>query len=509
MTTRSDIPADQNGLPDGWSIITLGDVCAINPPKPRTGMVVGDTEVTFVPMPAVDADSGTIATPQIRRFDDVRKGFTAFRDNDVIMAKITPCMENGKAAFATGLRNGLGFGSTEFHVFRSRGAVLPEYVYYFIRQESFRSAAEMEMTGSVGQKRVPADFVQGAEIPIPPLVEQKRIVEAIGLLTARVDAARARLARVPTILKRFRQAVLAAACSGGLTEDWRGTRPNGSARDGLLDRVDKSRRKLDRAPRVEGVPSDLEGPEGWEPAYFGNLLTSVTSGSRGWARFYSDDGPFFIRSQDINTDWLDITNVAHVNPPVAAERERTRVRSGDVLITITGANVTKCAVVDIALDEAYVSQHVSLSRLALPQMAPFVHLWLVSPHHGRKVLLDAAYGAGKPGLNLDNIKEVPVAVPPLEEQDEIVRRVAALMKLADAIEQRVAIAAARADKSTQAILAKAFRGELVPTEADLARAEGRTYESAAELIARIQSAKHAAPSKRRGVNGRPKRRPKR
>jgi hypothetical protein len=151
-------------LPHGWAASTLGEICQVNPSKPRRDEIAADAEVTFVPMPGVDANSGTIATPQIRGFDEVRKGFTAFRENDVIMAKITPCMENGKAAIAKGLRNGLGFGSTEFHVFRSRGAVLPEYVYYFIRQESFRSLAETEMTGSVGQKRVPADFVESAEI---------------------------------------------------------------------------------------------------------------------------------------------------------------------------------------------------------------------------------------------------------------------------------------------------------------------------------------------------------
>jgi type I restriction enzyme S subunit len=196
-------------------------VCQVNPAKAARDALPADAEVTFVPMPAVDADSGAITAPQVRAFGEVRKGFTSFRDGDVIMAKITPCMENGKAAIARGLRCGLGFGSTEFHVLRPSEAALPEFVYYFIRQESFRAAAEMEMTGSVGQKRVPAEFVQNARMPLPPLPEQVRIVARVAELSAHVDAARERLAKVPAILKRLRQTVLMAALSGRLTEDWR------------------------------------------------------------------------------------------------------------------------------------------------------------------------------------------------------------------------------------------------------------------------------------------------
>ena len=208
-------------LPEGWALSTIGEVVELNPSKPPQNAYPSDLPVTFLPMPAVDADSGTITAPEQRTFGQVRKGYTAFQENDVLFAKITPCMENGKATIARTLTNGLGFGSTEFHVLRPNGAVIPEYIYHYIRQESFRRDAEAEMTGSVGQKRVPPGFVYDAEIPLPPLTEQKRIVEKVEELLARVNAARDRLEEVPKIMKRFRQSVLAAACSGRLTEDWR------------------------------------------------------------------------------------------------------------------------------------------------------------------------------------------------------------------------------------------------------------------------------------------------
>src|ERR1041385_4362464 len=166
---------DLADLPEGWAQSTLSEICDINPPKPAANSVHEAELVTFVPMPAVDETLGAISKPDLRPFSKVRKGYTAFRDGDVIMAKITPCMENGKAAIARGLQNDIGFGSTEFHVLRSNGTVLPEYVYHCIRQEAFRRAAEDEMTGSVGQKRVPVSFLEQAELPLPPLAEQKRI----------------------------------------------------------------------------------------------------------------------------------------------------------------------------------------------------------------------------------------------------------------------------------------------------------------------------------------------
>jgi type I restriction enzyme S subunit len=134
------------------------------------------------------------------------------------------------------------------------------------------------------------------------------------------------------------------------------------------------------------------------------------------------------------------------------------------LITATGANVAKTALVDVELPEAYVSQHVGLVRLVNRDCCQFIYYWIISSSHGRAQLLDAAYGAGKPGLNLDNIRELIIALPSLPEQQEIVQRIKTLFKIADQIEQRYQKARGYVDKLTQSILAKAFRGELVPQD---------------------------------------------
>jgi len=144
-------------LPPSWLQTTIADICEINPTGSAMGLSRHDA-VSFIPMAAVDDAYGEIATFEDKLLSEVAKGFTSFAENDVLFAKITPCMENGKAAIARGLTNQVGFGSTEFHVLRCREAVLPEYIYYFVRQPRFRDIAKRFFTGSGGQQRVPTDF---------------------------------------------------------------------------------------------------------------------------------------------------------------------------------------------------------------------------------------------------------------------------------------------------------------------------------------------------------------
>lgn len=182
---------------------------------------------------------------------------------------------------------------------------------------------------------------------------------------------------------------------------------------------------------THGLRKDI--PESWGWTKIKTLANHVTSGSRGWKKYYATSGATFIRSQDIKYDKLYFEDQAYVDLPDSAEGQRTRVYSGDLLITITGANVGKVAHIAIAPTEAYVSQHVCLLRLEDPKIAPYLHLWLKANYGGRGYLLKESYG-DKPGLNLDHIKNVPVPLPPLEEQHRIVAQVDELMALCDTLE---------------------------------------------------------------------------
>ena len=490
-------------LPDGWGLSHLSEVCRINPPKISSDSLEPDQPVTFVPMPAVDADKGAITAPQERRFSDVRKGFTSFQDDDVIMAKITPCMENGKAAVASGLTNGLGFGSTEFHVLRSNGAVMPRFLYHFVRQESFRRAAESQMTGSVGQKRVPTTFLEQSELPLPPLSEQRRIVEKVEQLLASVNAARERLVRVPDILKRFRQAVLIAACSGRLTADWRARTPVENIAE-TLKRVRVPPSKTGREATDNIIPGvcilsvgnpHSAAPSGWRwtplieiaklesghtpsrkhPEYWGGKIPWIGILDAG-----AHHGGFILHTKQTVTQLGLENSAARLLPPRTVCLSRTASVGYAVIMGRTMA--TSQDFVNWVCSDALVPEFLMYALMA----------------EGEDI---KRFGRGTTHTTIyfPEVKAIHICLPSVSEQHEIVRRVDTLFELSDLIEKRVATATARTEKLTQAILAKAFRGELVPTEAELARHEGRAYESASDLLARIQS-ERAALIEREGVH---------
>ena len=176
----------------GWGLVPLGSTCNINPKKSLDSRLVSGAVFSFVPMPAV-TEHGEIDATAIKEYDEVKTGFTYFAENDVLFAKITPCMENGKGAVAKGLHNGIGFGSTEFHVLRPiSGKTDPYWIYTLTAFSQFRMDAASNMTGSAGQRRVPASFLENYRVSLPPIALQEQFatfVEQVDKLKVAVQKA--------------------------------------------------------------------------------------------------------------------------------------------------------------------------------------------------------------------------------------------------------------------------------------------------------------------------------
>ena len=161
----------------GWGMTTLGECCELNPRRPKG--ISDDTDVSFVPMPSVTED-GKMDVSDVRKYAEVKKGFTYFAENDVLFAKITPCMENGKGAVATGLSNKIGAGSTEFHVLRPiDGKTNPYWIYIITMFDQFRQGARKVMTGTGGQLRVPISFLENYQIALPPIDLQNQFEQIV------------------------------------------------------------------------------------------------------------------------------------------------------------------------------------------------------------------------------------------------------------------------------------------------------------------------------------------
>lgn len=178
----------------GWNKKFLGDLVQIKPPKSEARKVLSPTQlVSFVPMEDLKEVQRSFEPKQKRPLSDVYGGYTYFAENDVLLAKITPCFENGKLSIARGLINGIGFGSSEFMVLRCGKDLSPDYLFYFLSRDEFREHGKGRMTGAVGHKRVPPEFVETQPIPLPPLEEQRRIVAVLdeafeGLARAHANA---------------------------------------------------------------------------------------------------------------------------------------------------------------------------------------------------------------------------------------------------------------------------------------------------------------------------------
>jgi type I restriction enzyme S subunit len=391
-----------------------------------------------------------------------------------------------------------------------------EFLSYCMNSRGVTEQLAQDTKGTT-RPRVNLGHIRQLRIPIPPLAEQKRIVAKVEALLARVNAARERLAKVPAILKRFRQSVLAAACSGRLTEDWREKSQEAAPADSLLEEPEKGALQPagKRAGRLWGagvVPplteeERLSIPETWAWAKVRDLGTSPEEAVQV--------GPMSMRSKDFAEDGVPVLNVGCVQwgwfdeskrnflpSSIASGFSRYRIAKDDILFTRSGT-VGRCATASVKQQGHLMTFHLLRVR---PDQRKVLMTFLYfafrgAPTIGRQTD-EAAIGSTRAGFNTNLLAGLDIPLPPMAEQHEIVHRVEVLFNLADTIEQRVAAATARAEKLTQSILAKAFRGELVPTEAELARREGRDYEPASVLLDRIRAEREKAGPEKRTRAGR-------
>jgi type I restriction enzyme S subunit len=489
---------DSSLIPDSWRWTRLVDVGFISP----RNAAPDDQLVSFVPMPMIAADYGTPNQHEVRPWREIKTGYTHFAEGDVGLAKITPCFENGKSTVFRGLTNGIGAGTTELHIVRPV-FLNADYILIYLKSSQYIATGIPRMTGTAGQKRVPTEYFTQTPFPLPPLAEQHRIVAKVDELMALCDQLEAaqqerecrrdrltaaslqrlnqpatnttsetqlehahfhlhnlpRLTTRPEHIKAMRQTILNLAVRGLLVPHDATDIPATV----LLKEIQTEKSQLLRVGAIPkektaaGKPSlTFTTPELWQVVRLGDVCNLVTSGSRGWAEFYAESGPKFLRAQNIRFGRLRLDQLACVNPPARSEGARTQVQQGDLLIVITGAGVTNPALLDRDLGEAYVSQHVALVRPSNVALARWLLLCLMAGPSGRDELVERAYGAGKPGLNLDNIRSLNMPIPPLAEQHRIVAKVDELMALCDQLEAQLTTTQTDSSRLLEAILETAL-----------------------------------------------------
>lgn len=482
----------ENGLPKGWVVLQLRDVA-----DSCLGKMLDKTKHTSgrrLPyLRNINVRWGSVDLTDVSEmfFDEDELERYGLRSDDVLVCEGG---EPGRAAVWTQPVNGMLFQKA-LHRIRPHEPLLPHWLVHHLKLQADSGGLAEHFTGTT-IRHLTGTSLAKLEVPLPPLPEQRRIVAKVEALQARADAAKEALDAIPPVLEKFRQSVLAAAFRGDLTKTWRAANPDVEPASVLLDRIRAERRRRweEANPKkkyVEPTPVDTDGlpelPEGWCWASLEEVVANI---SYGYTESSSPDdrGRKFLRITDLIDGKVDWTSVPYCRPPAD---NRYDLRTGDIVVARTGATTGKSfRLLDPPSGAVFASYLIRLGALdSCP--SDFVALFLQSPLYWSQIMT-VRKGSAQPGVNATVLGTLAVPLSPAAEMAQIVRasRIALdgpkiLGSSAEAMQTGLA-------SLTQSILAKAFRGELVPQDPN--------DEPATELLERIRREREGS-----GATGAPKR----
>jgi type I restriction enzyme S subunit len=405
----------------GWQTKTLAEICKIRPPKAEARRSLAETDlVSFVPMEDLGIEQKILVPTQTKPLSDVAGCYTYFADGDVLLAKITPCFENGKLGIAADLTNGIGFGSSEFIVFRTDKSVNKEWLYYFLSNDAFRVEGAERMSGAVGHKRVAKEFIEAYPIPVPPLPEQQRIVGILdeafdGIATVKANAEKNRQ-NARALFESYLQSIFIQRGKGWV--------------DTTLEKV------LSIQPQNGWSPPAANHSDSGTPVL---TLSSVTG-----FHFRPDKLKFTSASTD--------------------SRRNYWVKNGDFLITRSNTpELVGHVAIASGINEPTIYPDLIMRMNPAPDrmMTEFLYYQMRSPSL-RKEITSRAQGANPTMKKISNgaVKILPIAMPSITTQRAIVKTLNGLAAETQRLESIYQQKLAGLDALKKSLLHHAFTGEL-------------------------------------------------
>lgn len=389
--------------PKAWSIERLRFSVLSNPIRSEVANWEDDTLVSFVPMDAV-GEQGGIDASQEKPIGDVYNGYTYFAEQDILIAKITPCFENGKGAIAEGLKNGVGFGTTEFHVLRPLSGISVRWLFYLTISDAFRKIGGSQMLGAGGQKRVQEDFIKDFRTGIPSYAEQQKIADFLDWKTAQIDSLIAKKRELIEKLKEKRLAVITQAVTKGLD-------PAVRLRDSGI-------------PWLGKVPQHwtLNHKLGFLAASERNSFVNGPFGSDLLTTELVDEGIPVLYSGDVKAAKFNRKSEKYVTEEKARELDFCRADSGDVLLAKVGDPPGDACVYPMTSPAAVVTQDVVRIRVDREVVDPEFLSFLLVSEMGRHLVKLVSVEATRGRFSLADLKRIRFPIPPLGEQQEIARQ---------------------------------------------------------------------------------------
>lgn len=353
-----------------------------------------DTLVSFAPMDALADGLGGLSELETKSFTEVAGGsYNYFENGDVLLAKVTPCFENGKKAIAHDLENGAGFATSEVLVFRpDSDGIDTRYLHYLFCAEDFRHKAIASMTGAGGLRRVSERAVLDFPLRITDLATQRQIADFLDRETARIDLliekkkrfietlSESRLTAAPSVIRGF----------GG--------------------------------PEMKETPDTFDkhfDANGWSVGRVKHIVKLMTSGSRGWSDLIQDDGELFLQSGNIGRrNEIVLSEAKRIIPQTNAEARRTRLKDADTLVCITGGRTGAVGFLETVPETAYINQHICLLRPEPKKIYPKLLAQSLYSEIGQRQFSFFQYGL-KQGLGFSQVGEVRLPIPPQDLQPKI------------------------------------------------------------------------------------------
>jgi len=398
-------------LPDGWEWKRLDEIAEINIRFDKNSFD-DETEVTFLPMRCVEELTGRMDTSIEKKYGEIKTGYTPIQEGDLLFAKITPCIENGKIAIARNLKNGIGFASTEFHTLKFSPDNETKFYFFYLMQENIRQEAARNMTGTAGQHRVPATFLKKLKVPVPPLPIQRQIV-------AILDQAEA--------VKRQRQE--ADALTGALLQ----------------------------SVFLEMFGDPVRNEKGWEVKAVEEICETSRPITYGIVQpgEETDDGIPIVRPSDLLDTYVNNNiGLKKVDPKIESEYPRSRLKGGEFLISVRGT-MGPMSIAGPDLADANLSRGVALVAPNSTCCSEYL-LFLFKNPTMQQVVVDTSKGIGLKQFNLIDLKKMQIPLPPLALQQQFARIVLEVER----IRERQAASGKEIEGLCEGLMQRAFAGEL-------------------------------------------------
>jgi type I restriction enzyme S subunit len=498
-------------LPEGWAKCKLDDV--LNRTNEKWSPEDGG-EHRYLSLKHIEKDTGRVIG--YGSSSEVDSSKTVFSEGDVLYGKLRPYLNKvARPSFE-------GICSTDILVFSSSPLIDNNFLKHRLRATDVVKYADQNSSG-INLPRISPDDLGEFEIGLPPLPEQRRIADRLDAIQSRTQATGETLDQVPGRIEEYRQSVLNAAFTGRLTADWREDHPDVEPAEKLLEQILDERHKQWRKDyRAKYEAKDRDPPSGWKSRYsspegpdrddlfelpetwtwvrlqqLSNVYSGVTKNS-------SKSGDViempYLRVANVYADELRLDEIKQIKLK-RTKKWKYLLEEGDLLVVEGNGSkkhIGRVAEWDGSIEPCVHQNHLIKVRPARRRTGKYVLNWMLSARGRQFITSEAKTTSGLYTLSLTKVRNIPVPLPPEEEQKEIVRRIRQRLDKIVEMAQHVSQAREWLDHLNRSVLAKAFRGELVETEAERAHREGRDYETAEELLARIRgdssSASETPPS---------------